>query len=610
MKNVNELLVEIEQLKKRLEVANNRIKTERYGITWLDVPEAFEDESENQLPILTEEKDKAILIDDGKPTHVLIEGDNYHSLTCLNYTHKGTVDLIYIDPPYNTGKDGFTYKDKRIIDKFPDGTSVPKDSPLRHSYWLSFMFKRLDLAKDLLKDDGKIIISIDDNEVANLVLLCARIFGSQNQVAILPTVMNLKGNQDEFAFAGTHEYTVIFAKDISKCKFNLFDLDDSELDKWDEDDIGFYKKGAPMRATGEEDNREDRPEMFYPIFVRNDEAFSLSKDEHSKLYDKVSKEFNDVYLQEIISKYESEGFETVLPYSGDNYGRWRWGFSEKNKERLKTDAIINRTKNGITLYKKQRADLNELPTKKPKSLMYKPEYSSGNGTAQIKNILGYKAFKNPKPIDLIIDLLQISIEKKATVLDFFAGSGTTLHACLSLNNRGYNIQSIICTNNENNICADVTYPRIMNAIVGHKNLKKNHVEGLGNSLRYYKTDFVGYNNIMSATDEDKSILAQKAGYLLALAEGTLTEIELSSCFQFFENDHKKTAIYFKEEMNEMEDFLEKIEAIEGPVVLYLFSWGNKSEFDTLFDHLENVTIKTIPQPILEIYKKIYNIVTT
>jgi len=117
---------------------------------------------------LTEVKEKAIKNKDGKPTHILIEGDNYHSLTCLNYTHKNKIDLIYIDPPYNTGSDGFRYKDKRVLDKYPDGSEVPKDHPLRHSYWLSFMSKRLELAKDLLSDSGLIFISIDDNELAQL----------------------------------------------------------------------------------------------------------------------------------------------------------------------------------------------------------------------------------------------------------------------------------------------------------------------------------------------------------------------------------------------------------------------------------------------------------
>lgn len=145
-------------------------------------------------------------------------------------------------------------------------------------------------------------------------------------------------------------------------------------------------------------------------------------------------------------------------------------------------------------------------------------------------------------------------------------------------------------------------------VIGDK--ERNGVyKGLGNSIKYYKTDFVGSNNILSTSDEDKSSLAQKAGYLLSIAENTLEEIELSKCYQLFENDKKVTAIYFKEELTEMETFLDKVETIKKPITLYLFSWGNRSEFESLFDHLDHITIKTIPQPILEIYKKIYNIVT-
>lgn len=608
MPTEKELLAEIEALKKKLEISNNRIKTEKYGITWLDVPEAFEEESENQLPILTEVKEKAIKNKDGKPTHLLIEGDNYHSLTCLNYTHKNKIDLIYIDPPYNTGKDGFTYKDKRIINKFPDGTLVPKESPLRHSYWLSFMYKRLDLAKELLRDTGKIVISIDDNELANLVLLCSKVFGSYNQVAILPTIMNLKGNQDQFAFAGTHEYTVVFAKDISKCEFNQFELDDEELDKWDEDEIGFYKKGANLKSTGENAPREKRANLFFPILFDNKthKISHITDEEYELIYNKEDKVFNDTFINSLKEKYEKLGFSFILPITNSSYMTWRW--SRKKMLDEPYNIIVNF--NGkYTINKKQRPELGDLPSKKPKTLFYKPVYSSGNGTNQLKNIVHNNNFKAPKPVDLIKDLIKVSADKESIILDFFAGSGTTLQSCLELNNQGYNIQNIICTNDEGNICTEVTYPRSTKVIKGYKDLKGNKIPGLGNSLKYYKTDFVGSNNILSATDEDKSNLAHKAGYLLSIAENTLEEIELSKCYQLFENDKKVTAIYFKEELTEMEVFLDKIESIKKPIALYLFSWGNRSEFESLFDHLDHITIKTIPQPILEIYKKIYNIVT-
>src|SRR3989338_11209965 len=147
------------RLEKDLERMKKSLRNENYGLAWIDVPEAFEDDVENKLPIVKAVPKLDIKNKDGQPTHLLFEAENYHALTCLNYTHKGKVDVIYIDPPYNTGSDGFRYKDKRILDKYPDGADVLKDHPFRHSYWLSFMRKRLELANSLLSEKGFIFIS-------------------------------------------------------------------------------------------------------------------------------------------------------------------------------------------------------------------------------------------------------------------------------------------------------------------------------------------------------------------------------------------------------------------------------------------------------------------
>jgi len=141
----------------------------------------------------------------------LIEGDNYHALEILNYTHKEKIDVIYIDPPYNTGKPKeFCYGDRWIDEN--DG--------YRHSYWLSFMNKRLQLAKTLMSKEAVIFISIDDHEFAHLKLLCDDIFRPQNFIGCLPTIMNLKGNNDDFGFSGTHEYTIVYARNKDHCTFN------------------------------------------------------------------------------------------------------------------------------------------------------------------------------------------------------------------------------------------------------------------------------------------------------------------------------------------------------------------------------------------------------
>ncbi len=581
------LLDEIRRLKHELNIEKNRIKKAKYGLVWLDVPEAFEDNTENQLPVLEEVKDSAIINVDGKPTHILIEGDNYHALTCLNYTHKGKIDLIYIDPPYNTGKDGFMYKDKRLITRFPDGNLVPKDHPLRHSYWLSFMFKRLEIARDLLKEEGVIFISIDDNELYQVKLLCDKIFNPTCFVANLVVIMNLKGNQDTYGFTETHEYCLVYTKKESGTIFQYFNLDEDEIiSDWQQDEYGYFKKADGLRATGINAPRSKRPNLFYPIFInlKTKDIYTTEED--------TPKNKTDIKL---------------LPINDDGEElSWYWSKSKVNKE--KHNLIITSARSGgVTIYKKQRPSIGDIPTKKPKSLFYKPSYSTSTATVSLKNMFGKKVFNGVKPVPFIKDIIKIGLGESGIVLDFFAGSGTTLQACLELNHEGANIQNIICTNNEGNICQDVTYPRAVKVINGYKNLKGLQIEPLGNSLKYYKTSFVGNNSILSINDKDKTELAQKAGCLLSIAENTLDEVEHTSHFQFFKSNDRNTAIYFQEDLSELDTFVNKVEKLENPTTVYLFSWGNKSEFESMFDHIPNINIKTIPQPILEIYKKIYYI---
>ncbi|NUN10930.1 MAG: site-specific DNA-methyltransferase, partial [Ignavibacteriaceae bacterium] len=242
-------------------------------------------------------------------------------------------------------------------------------------------------------------------------------------------------------FAGTHEYTLVYSKDITNARFNSFEILDDELEEWSMDDIGYYKKGAPLRATGAESTREDRPMMFFPILVRGDDVSTISEDEHSKIFDKITQCFNDLFLNSICEKYRSDGWEIVLPMvDSQTYGRWRWGYNSENRQRLRTDVIIQRTKNGISLYKKQRPELGELPSRKPKSVFYRPEYSSGNGTSQIKRLFGPNSFPYPKPEDLIRDFLIISTDEGDIVLDSFLGSGTTAAVAHKMGRRWIGIE--------------------------------------------------------------------------------------------------------------------------------------------------------------------------
>jgi adenine-specific DNA-methyltransferase len=581
-----QLLAEVEKLSKR----------KKYGLVWEEekTQEQFEKEAEGKLPVLVEDKKREIETDPAKPVNILIEGDNYHALSVLNYTHSKSIDVIYIDPPYNTGNKDFKYNDQFI----------DREDTFRHSKWIAFMSKRLKLAKNLLKDTGVIFISIDDNEIANLKLLCDDIFLENNFIALLPTIMNLKGNQDEFGFAGTHEYTLVYSKNKGTAKFGEFPVEEEELEKWDEDEIGFYKKGAPLRATGEESNRADRTKMFYPILVDKKTLkidATISEPEYLSLYDENLGSFNDENLKKIIKKYEKE-FHVVLPFNEDgSYGRWRWGWSLKNIEKMKTDAIVNTSGKIITLYKKQRPEIGDFITKKPKSIFYKPEYSSSSATSFLKKVFGgAKAINNPKPIELIKDLLLIGGNINAVALDFFAGSGTTGQAVLELNRGdGGNRQFILCTNNENNICTDVCYPRVKKVTEGYKNSKGEKVQGLGGNLKYYKTDFV----FSEPSHRNKRLLTLKSIEMLCVKENTFQEVKAQKDYFIFSSKEKYTAILLDE--SSLAEFKKEISWLKLPVSVYVFALEDYDYSDEFSDIKHDIAVCTIPEAILKVYRRIY-----
>ena len=609
MSSKNELSIEIELLKKENEKLKQSINHAKFGIVWMNIPEAFEKESENKLPLLAEVKNREIYSNIELEPHLLIEGDNFHSLTCLNYTHKNLIDVIYIDPPYNTEKGDFKYKDKRVIDKYPSGQPVKKDDPIRHSKWLSFMNKRLLLARSLLKPSGVIMISIDDNEAAQLKMLCDQIFKG-NFIACLPTIMNLKGNNDQLGFAGTHEYTLVYGKDINKVNLQEFDVDEEEtLTDWEEDSIGFYKKGANLKSTGGNAPREKRPNLFFPILIEKDTQILhfISDDEYSQIYNKSNKTFNDKFIEELQHSYEKKGFIFILPVTKGQFMSWRWSLGKMKQDY--DDIIVNYVnKSSFSIIKKQRPKLGDLPSKKPKSLFYKPEYSSGNGTSQQKNIFGKKVFNNPKPLELIKDLIYIAGDKNAMILDFFAGSGTTGHAVLKLNEQDNGKRRfIMCTNNEDRICDKVTYERMKRLSNPLKyGIKLNP---LPINLKYYRTKFSG-NHIAKISDDDKVEIACNAGELIAIGEDILYEKKKNNYSQFFTNiqENKFLAIYFSEDFSSISKFKKSLVNFVGEykhATVYIFSWGNEDHSYLLRDLNINVVVKPIPQPILEIYKKVY-----
>lgn len=376
--------------------------------------------------------------------NLYIVGDNIDALKHLLGSYAGKIKCIYIDPPYNTGSDGFVYPDNFQFtpEEMASTIGITEEESERileladkstHSAWLTFMYPRLVLARDLLSDDGVIFISIDDNEQANLKLICDEIFGEENMVGNLPTIMNLKGNQDEFAFAGTHEYTVVCAKNKDNLKIKGLKLDEEEINSdWLIDELGFYKKGASIVSTGQNAPREHRPNLWFPILYKDDELYLPSENLVESLYDTATDRFNDDILDNYIQSKEKEGYIAILPFVNEQKARWRWSY--KKLQRQLHEIIITKTNKGISLNKKQRPGLGDLPSKKMKSLLYKPEYSSGNGTAELNSLFQVnRIFNNPKPLALIKDLISVSINNNDIVLDFFSGSATTADAVMQLN---------------------------------------------------------------------------------------------------------------------------------------------------------------------------------
>lgn len=589
-----ELQIDKELKHDLLEVINEK---RHYGLVWEESSEAAWNDMQDQLPVFVEDESKRLdSAPEGSPNHILIEGDNLNALAALTYAYAGKIDVIYIDPPYNTGNKDFIYND----------SFVDKDDSFRHSKWLSFMDRRLRIAKKLLSEKGVMFISIDENEEAQLKMLCDKIYGENNHIATLPTIMNLKGNQDEFGFAGTHEYTHVYCLSRENCSIGYLPVEDEELDDWLSDDKGFYKKGANLKSTGVNAPKEKRPYLFYPILVNIETKVvsTISKDEYVRIYDKELKLHDEVYLSQLQEKYESLGYTFLLPITGGKGMSWRWGWQKVKEEA--DEIIVNINGIDVSLYKKQRPQLGDLPSKKPKSVFYRPEYSSGNGKAELVSVLGENLFGYPKPLNLIIDFLRISAFKDSTILDFFAGSGTTLHATMQLNSEdGGHRKCILVTNNENNICEKVTYERNKRVINGYTNQKGEEVPGLThNNLRYYKTEFVPRDQ--SSSKSRRALMASLVD-LLCIKNNIYKEQETFGGKKF----KKNVLRYFKDEAGQMLVVLdERVVSIiipmiaevatrQNPLKVYVYSDGAYAYEDEFHKVMPVIELCAMPDAFLQ-----------
>lgn len=536
-----ELVKEIKKLKKR-----------KYGIVWEDKPEEVAKLCKKKLPVLEEDKKKEIKTDENKPVNILIEGDNYHALSVLNYTHKVNIDIIYIDPPYNTGAggDSFRYNDK-IIDS---------EDSYRHSKWLSFMAKRLNLAKKLLKGSGFIFISIDENEYSQLKLLCDEIFGEKNYRNTIILRRYDKNINRQFMSSGLQsfnvgvEYVLIYSK-RSDAKLKPVFREASE----ERQSKGYWKGFW---------NDANRPTMRYNILGVTPETGQW----------KWKKEVS----YEAIKNYE----EYLAKYSKKLILEEYWKKTGKTKRFIRRKKGSNGKNRGVEHWIHPTSEILRN-TNWYDMFASKPIKEEGI------------TFNNPKNPDAIKELLKMSYKSEGIILDFFAGSGTTARSVLDLNKEdGGNRKFILCTNNENNICSEICYPRIKKMILGFTKNSKKH-KGLGGNLKHYHTNFVN----AEPTDLNKRKMVDKSTEMLCLKEDCFNLIKEGKEFRIFKNNGRYLGIIYDDEG--IEPFKKEVKKFNKKFVVYVFSLDESAREEEFEDMAEMVELKPIPAVILNVYKRIF-----
>lgn len=543
-----------------------------YGLVWEDKPEDVEERLRDELPILTEVPERVIISEDNDaPNHILIEGDNLEALAILAYTHEGKIDVIYIDPPYNTGNKDFIYND----------SYVDKEDSYRHSKWLSFMSRRLKIAKKLLSDRGVIFISIDDNEQAQLKLLCDEIFGADRFITNL-IWQKKTGAADANGIAIITEYILVYCLDPQNAK-NIFSYNKNAFD------IKRYRYTDEFEKI--------RGPFYYDSL------------------DRGSIQYSDGLNYGIEAPDGSMIFPNGrLSFVNDGW-TWKWS-KEKVEWGIKNKFIeivpTNKKKNGWAVKYKIYLNVDNEGNAIEKSVPYKNLISgilNADAANDIKTIFNSKAFSYAKPIELIKLFINLIANKKGIILDFFAGSGTTLHATMQLNAEdGGHRQCILVTNNENNICEEVTYERNRRVIQGYTNAKGEEVAGLTkNNLRYYRTGFVGRNRSM----QNMRKLVNLATDMLCIKEDLYTEQNTfggqktyKGIFRYFDDGKKQMLVIYREEaIDELVDIIYDMD-IPQPIKVYVFS-PSEDPWEGSFDDVsDKVELCALPQAIYNTYRRI------
>lgn len=348
---------------------------------------------------------------------LLIHSENFQALNLLQARYKEQVKCVYIDPPYNTNASKIAYKNE-----------------YEHSSWLSLMDNRLSISKPLISEDGIIIVAIDDYELRNLQQLLDYRYGRANLISNIAILTNPKGRDQEF-IAQAHDYSLVYAKNKNFTITYDFHLSEEEMKaKYKVATENGMARELPLKRTGSGKRREDRPYMFYPFIYdpKSKKTMIITKEEYNQIYDKNTKKFNDDFINELRQKYESVGLIFILPQDDDGeYLRWRWGY-ETSEKGINTGVVYIREVKGGG-YSVFQIDLGD-DNVRPKSFWYGEKYdASSKGTNLLADIIKNNPFDYPKSLYTVIDNIKVSSSKNDSVIDFFAGSGTTGHAVINLN---------------------------------------------------------------------------------------------------------------------------------------------------------------------------------
>ena len=546
----------------------------KYGLVWEDKPEDVEEQLRTMLPVLKEVREKRIIgadlpipiktneapglfndvSDDAEPiqdapNHILIEGDNLHALTALSFTHEGKIDVIYIDPPYNTGNKDFFYNDDY----------VNKDDGYRHSKWLSYMHKRLCIAKNLLSENGLIFISIDDNEQSQLKLLCDQIFSERNFVNSI-CQKSRHSISNDLIISENHNFLLFYTKNFQNTfnKRSEFRL----------------KKEINLKQFKNPDKDPNGPYKIHPVDGPGG-----------------AKKGNPYYEFMGITGFWRYSKETMLKYYND--GEIVVRKNTLGRKYYLSKALLNNTEAVTTWW-------DDVGT-------------TTDGTKALKDIIIDCDFNNPKPLRLLERIISLATKStaKCTILDFFAGSGTTLHATMALNAEdGGNRQCILVTNNENNICEEVTYERNKRVISGYKNAKDVYIDGLrNNNLRYYKTDFVPSHK----SEENKRKITIASSDQLCIKEDCYTDLtEINGMdpklCRIYTNDRHKYMIIVYHSRQQMQvceqltEYIKTLHTLSEKVRLYAFSPEKETLTDEFAEVADKIEALPLPEAIYNAYR--------